>query len=47
MASTAVTVLSLLPAVAGAQGRVIALPDTAGANFSIADSARALGTPHD
>jgi len=40
-------VISLLPALAGAQGRVIALPDTMGANFSVADSARALGTPHD
>ena len=47
MVATAVTMLSLLPALAGAQGRVIALPDTLGANFSIADSARALGTPRD
>lgn len=30
-----------------AQGRAIALPDTLGANFAIADSARALGSPAD
>lgn len=40
-------ILSLSPAVSSAQGRAIALPDTNGANFSIADSAKGLGTPQD
>lgn len=39
--------LFLLPALASAQKRVIALPDTMGANFAIADSARSLGSLHD
>jgi len=39
--------LLAIPAVSNAQGRAIALPDTNGANFSIADSAKALGTLHD
>ena len=38
---------AIIPAVSGAQRRAIALPDTNGANFSIADSAKALGSPRD
>jgi hypothetical protein len=46
-ASAASALLVVISAVSGAQGRVIALPDTNGANFSIADSAKALGSEHD
>jgi hypothetical protein len=41
--ATAVTWAGALPA----QSRVVPLPDTLGANFSIADSARRQGTPED
>jgi hypothetical protein len=39
--------LTVVPAVSAAQSRAIALPDTNGADFSIADSAKALGTQQD
>jgi hypothetical protein len=42
------TILGALSAPAlHAQSRVVPLPDTLGANFSIADSARRVGTPED
>jgi hypothetical protein len=41
------TLLTLVPTASGAQGRAIALPDTNGAAFSIADSAKALGSLRD
>lgn len=51
MASLSVRLLCaaslLAPSVAGAQGRAIQLPDTLGANFSIADTAGARATAAD
>ena len=48
--TTSTAVVTLLVAVASdalGQARAIPLPDTAGANFAVADSARGLGTPED